>query len=114
MFMFSCRVSFCSLAVFVRYRFAGLSPELNCVSFLNIFLQSLLTFMKGGRSVSVYILDWCHSRGGGSLLLPFRSYDEERLGNGVVSAYVCLYRQISSVPCSDVWLFFCPVRTGIF
>ena len=70
--------------------------------------------MKGGRSVSVYILDWCHSRGGGSLLLPFRSYDEERLGNGLGSACVYLYRQIGSVPYWPVLLFFCPVRTGIF
>ena len=82
---------------------------------MSIFFQSLLTSMKGeGRRVSVYILDSCHYGGVRWSLLPHGRYYEERLGNGVVSAYVCLYRQISSVPCSAVWLFFCPVRTGIF
>ena len=71
--------------------------------------------MKGeGRRVSVYILDGCHYGGVRWSLLPHGRYYEERLGNGVVSAYVCLYRQISSVSYWPVLLFFCPVRVGIF
>lgn len=67
-----------------------------------------------GRRVSIYILDCCHYGGVRWSLLPHGRYYEERLGNGVGSAYVCLYRQISSVPYWPVLLFFCPVRVGIF
>ena len=70
--------------------------------------------MKGDRHVSVYILDSFHYGGSRALLFPFRSYNEERLGNGAVSASVYVYRQLSSVLCSAVWLFCGFVCAGIF
>ena len=71
--------------------------------------------MKGeGRRVSIYILDCCHYGGVRCPLLPHGRYYKERFGNGVGSAYVCLYRQISSVPCFAVLLFCGFVCAGIF